>query len=101
VVTVSDMLARLLQDRHGLKETPTVVLNAPDVDLWQRHSGELPNLRRTCGLDDETPLMVYSGAPALQRGLGDMIEAMPALDGVHCAMVVSKPEGQFMRSLVE
>jgi glycogen(starch) synthase len=98
VVTVSETLADLLRERHGLKETPRVVMNTPEVD--EVHDGaEPPSLREQCGIGAETPLMVYSGAAAPQRGLADMVRALPLLDGVHCAFVVGKPQSAFMSEL--
>ncbi|WP_211116308.1 glycosyltransferase family 4 protein [Glycomyces buryatensis] len=92
VVTVSEPIAKLLKDSHGLAELPTVVMNAPDVAASKR-PGPSPSIREACGLGPEVPLIVYSGAISIQRGLGDMIEALPQLHGVHCALVVGKPEG--------
>lgn len=96
VVTVSETLAELLRDRHGLRETPQVVLNAPDVDEVHLGSEAPPSLREQCGIDAETPLMVYSGGGALQRGLADMVRALPLLEGVHCAFIVGNLHSAFM-----
>jgi glycosyltransferase involved in cell wall biosynthesis len=96
VVTVSETLADLLRDRHGLRETPQVVMNAPDVDEVREEAAEPPSLREQCGIAPDTPLMVYSGGGALQRGLADMVRALPLLDGVHCAFVVSNLQSAFM-----
>ncbi|OZV82599.1 glycosyl transferase family 1 [Micromonospora echinospora] len=97
VVTVSDELARLLQAEHGLAERPAVVLNAPDLP-----DGVTPteSLRQRCGIGPEVPLLVYSGAAAPQRGLGVLVEALPALPGSHLAFVVNRPDGDYVQGLV-
>ncbi|GAA4905588.1 glycosyltransferase involved in cell wall biosynthesis [Stackebrandtia albiflava] len=99
VVTVSDELASLLRRRHGLTRTPAVVLNAPDVDAAPP-AGARPDLRASCGLGPDTPLVVYSGSAAPQRGLDVMIEGLPALPGVHVALVVNRPESPYVAGLL-
>ncbi|MDX3237759.1 glycosyltransferase family 4 protein [Streptomyces sp. ME03-5709C] len=104
VVTVSEGLADLLRERHGLDEQPTVVLNAPDKpveDLVTEDSEPVPDLRELCGIGPEVPLIVYSGSPGPQRGLGDMVEALPRLEGVHIAFVVPNPAAAYIRGLIE
>jgi glycosyltransferase involved in cell wall biosynthesis len=116
VVTVSAALGEWLQRDFGLSEPPAVVLNAPmgvdgsaiDRDreltlygptgerLWAPPPDEdgapVPSLRERCGIGPEVPLMVYSGSDGLQRGLRTMVEALPAMPGVHAAFVVPDPE---------
>lgn len=97
VVTVSDELARLLQAEHRLPERPTVVLNAPDPPATSRTQ---ETLRQRCHLGPDVPLLVYSGAAAPQRGLGVLVEALPVLPDTHLALVVNRPDGEYVRSLV-
>jgi glycogen(starch) synthase len=97
VVTVSDGLAELLRAEHGLAGLPTVVLNAP-VAAASVAGG--PDLRALCGVGVGVPLVVYSGAAAVQRGLDVMVEALPRLDGVHVAFVVNAPSDGYVRGLV-
>ncbi len=99
VVTVSDALARLLEAHHRLPETPTVVMNTPALGRFDTADAEPPNLRERCGLAPDVPLMVYSGAAAPQRGLFDLVDALPQLPKVHCALVISKPNGKLAREL--
>ncbi|RRR97726.1 glycosyltransferase [Glycomyces terrestris] len=121
VVTVSAELGALLQRDFKLAEPPAVVLNAPgdpssagaDEELVVADSkgrppwpaaetgGEaaVPSLRGRCGLGPDVPLMVYSGGDAPQRGLDTMIDALPALAGVHAAFVVPRPEGAYAGTL--
>jgi glycogen(starch) synthase len=97
VVTVSDGLAEALQKDHRLTRKPIVVLNAPHRADAEHHVGS-PNLRADCGLSDDVPLLVYSGAAAPQRGIQIMIETLPRLPGVHIALVVNKHVSRYVRS---
>jgi glycosyltransferase involved in cell wall biosynthesis len=95
VVTVSDTLAGMLQREHGLAARPAVVLNAPAAAA----DGDVPDLRALCGVRPGTPLLVYSGSAAAQRGLATVVEALPLLDGVHLALVVADPDAPHIREL--
>jgi glycogen(starch) synthase len=99
VITVTEPLADLLVAEHGLGHPPTVVLNAPfTADLPDQ---EAPiDIRTACELGEDTPLLVYSGAAAPQRGLDTMVEALPDLPGVHAAFVVRFPPRQYVQDLV-
>jgi glycosyltransferase involved in cell wall biosynthesis len=99
VVTVSPELAELLQETHGLPELPAVVLNAPYA-AEATHPAEQPSIRQALALGDDVPVMVYSGLASPQRGLDIMVEALPQLPDVVCAFVVSKPDSDYVRSLV-
>ncbi|MEU9513416.1 glycosyltransferase family 4 protein [Micromonospora sp. NPDC048169] len=97
VVTVSDTLADLLVRDHALPERPTVVLNAP---VTATPDEDAPDLRERCGLPPDTPLLVYSGAMAAQRGVDTVVEALPLLPGVHLALVVADPAAPYVRQVV-
>ncbi|MGN9811319.1 glycosyltransferase family 4 protein [Micromonospora sp. BQ11] len=97
VVTVSDTLADLLRAEHALAEPPTVLLNAPAVtEVPPADGGPVPDLRQLCGVGPDTPLLVYSGAMAAQRGVGDVVAALPRLDGVHLALVAGDPSAAYV-----
>ncbi len=99
VVTVSEEIAALLRQRHGLPALPTVVRNAPELRPLEP-AGEAPgDVRVACGLDPGTPLLVYSGVAAEQRGLDLMVKALPRLPGVHVALVVTRPDHPLVRGL--
>jgi glycosyltransferase involved in cell wall biosynthesis len=100
VVTVSPVLAELLQREHHLAELPAVVLNAPAVTTPPQDSSVAPDLRRLCDLDDATPLLVYSGSATVQRGLGTVVAALPRLEGVHLALVVGDASTPYLRELL-
>ncbi|MGY1436071.1 glycosyltransferase family 4 protein [Streptomyces reniochalinae] len=99
-VTVSATLAALLRRTHRLAEDPHVVLNAPETPATRpvRHGG-VPGLRAQCGIGPDTPLVVYSGAAAPQRGLDTMVDALPGLPGVHTALIVPKPAAGYLGRL--
>lgn len=97
VVTVSPALAELLAKEHNLPVLPRVVLNAPDI----RAAGKCRrSIRVDCGLNDEVPLLVYSGGAAPQRGLDIAIEALPALNDAHVALVVVNVRAPYVVSLL-
>ncbi len=101
VLAVSDRLARMMQRDYSLSETPSVVLNAPRAsDVLGARGPESPSIRAVCGIDAATPLIVYSGAAAPQRGLAVMVEAMPALEEAHVAFVVPDLTNPYVRGLV-
>ncbi|MFD8566342.1 glycosyltransferase [Streptomyces sp. NPDC059639] len=101
VVTVSETLAELLRRDHRLPELPAVVLNAPGGEGPVEEPGEpAPDLRALCGVGADVPLIVYSGAPAEQRGLRTVIEALPQLPGVHAAFVVLTARSSYMKGLL-
>ncbi|MEU0080458.1 glycosyltransferase family 4 protein [Micromonospora tulbaghiae] len=115
VVTVSDTLADLLVRDHALPDRPTVVLNAPVTAALEPTASEptaseptasepadlpAPDLRKRCGLSPDTPLLVYSGAMAVQRGVDTVVEALPLLPGVHLALVVADPAAAYVRQVV-
>lgn len=105
VVTVSDTLADLLVRDHALPERPTVILNAPVAAASEptaSGSADLPasDLRERCGLSPGTPLLAYSGAMAVQRGVDTVVEALPLLPGVHLALVVADPDAAYVRQVV-
>ena len=100
VTTVSETLADMLAERHGLKAKPEVVLNAPDAEISPEQASEpVPDLRELCGIGPDVPLAVYSGAAAPQRGLDIMVEALPQLPDTHVAFIVLKPTSEFMNKL--
>lgn len=88
VVTVSRPLAELLQERHGLDREPSVVLNAPLGAPPERP--DPGDVRSDCGLDDDTPLAVYSGWASPERQLEVMVEAARLVPGLHMAFLVSR-----------
>jgi glycogen(starch) synthase len=112
VITVSPLLAQWLQERYHLTETPGVVANAPMLHLpgeegehaaerdesGNTDAAEAPSLRQACGLADDVPLLVYSGAVSPMRGIATMVAGLPELPDVHVA-VVRGADTEFTRAL--
>jgi glycosyltransferase involved in cell wall biosynthesis len=95
VITVSPVLADMLQESHGLRERPAVVMNAPPRAWLEDAEDEtVPDLRALCGIDGSTPLLAYCGGINPSRGLDTMIDALPKLPDVHIALVVIHPSGR-------
>ncbi|MFC7479990.1 glycosyltransferase family 4 protein [Luedemannella flava] len=102
VVTVSDDLADLLRQRHGLRARPAVVHNTPEMRrISIADDTPTPNLRAVCGVGTDTPLLVYSGVAASHRGMDLMVDGLPALPDVHVAFVVPRPDQPYVRQLVD
>ncbi|WP_231631007.1 glycosyltransferase family 4 protein, partial [Streptomyces clavuligerus] len=94
VITVSPPLARMLQRGHGLRELPSVVLNAPVMEPAADEVAEappVPDLRKLCGIGPGVPLLVYAGGISPVRGVDTVVAALPALPGVHLALVSVTP----------
>ncbi|WP_326697456.1 glycosyltransferase family 4 protein [Streptomyces sp. NBC_01754] len=100
VITVSETLADMLAERHGLKDRPAVVLNAPGAETSPEQGAEpVPDLRELCGIGPDVPLVVYSGSAAPQRGLDVMVESLPQLPDTHTAFVVLRATSDHVRQL--
>lgn len=95
VVTVSDEIAELLVSEHGLNRRPAVVLNAPTAPSGKRSVGA----RQRLGLSDDTPILVYVGGVAPQRGVDLAVAALPDVPRAHLVMVA--PESGRTQRLME
>src|SRR5207302_9640069 len=90
---------RVLRADYRLGATPTVVLNAPtDVAPVP----DAPSVREAAGVDDGTPLLVYSGNLTPVRGVEAMIDALALLPAdVHLALVVPHQINVYGQSLLD
>ena len=95
VLSVSDPMSDLLMPHLQINERPIIVANDPLVAGQQKAKR---NLRKECGLDKKTPLLVYSGAVAPQRGISTAIEALRELPNVHLALIAN-PENATVKQL--
>lgn len=84
VITVSEPIADALQRSYRLPRRPTVVLNAPSLDV--RTPAE-SDIRSACKLDPDVPLIVYSGSTAPKRGVATVVEALAQVPDAHLAVV--------------
>ncbi|MEV0720793.1 glycosyltransferase family 4 protein [Asanoa sp. NPDC050611] len=95
VMTVSPTLADLLRETHNLPEQPAVVLNAPPRTLTGEHREvPVPDLRAMCGIDKDTPLLVYVGGINPSRGVDIMVRGLVELPDAHVALVSVHPNGK-------
>lgn len=97
VITVSPALATELARRYPQVPRVEVVLNAP----WQSHE-PLPReggVRAAVGLDNETPLLVYSGVVTDARGVDTAVDAMAYLPQCHLAIVSTTYAGAITERL--
>ncbi|MBU8860506.1 MULTISPECIES: glycosyltransferase family 4 protein [unclassified Micromonospora] len=81
-------------------EPPASEPAAPEPAAFEPADLAAPDLRKRCGLPPDTPLLVYSGAMAVQRGVDTVVEALPLLPGVHLALVVADPGAAYVRQVV-
>ncbi|MDO5628707.1 MAG: glycosyltransferase [Mobilicoccus sp.] len=100
VITVTAPLADRLREQYDLPQTPAVVMNAP---VFSRSiDTQRPGIRAACSLPSEVPLVVYSGGVQRARGVQTVVEALPAMPGVHLAVVgVPHRDTMPMRDLAE
>lgn len=83
VITVCDSIADFLETDYKIKK-PHVILNGPDIG---RDEPVESNVRKCCGLSDETPLGVYIGAVTINRGLEYCVRALAYAPEMHMATV--------------
>ena len=95
VLSVSEPMSDLLMPHLQIKERPIIVANDPLVAGQQKAKR---NLRKECGLDKKTPLLVYSGAVAPQRGISTAIDALRKMPKVHLALIAN-PENATVKQL--
>ena len=95
VLSVSEPMSDLLMPHLKSKVRPVIVANDP---LFAGQQKSKLNLRKLCGIGNKTPLLVYSGAVAPQRGLSTVITALTKLPGVHLALIAN-PENATVKAL--
>ena len=86
ILSVSEGMNELLMPHLGIATAPDIVANDPLVE------GQLSsqrNLRADCKLSADVPLLVYSGAVAPQRGVGDVLEALRRAPEFHLALIAN------------
>jgi len=95
VLSVSEPMSDLLMPHLQIKKRPIIVANDPLVAGQQKAKR---NLRKECGLGSRTPLLVYSGAVAPQRGISTAIDALRKMPDVHLALIAN-PENATVKQL--
>ncbi|ENO76183.1 glycosyltransferase [Thauera sp. 63] len=83
VITVSESIADHLRDDYRIPR-PIVVLNSPDFE----HTDEgHKTLRTDLHLGEDAPLAVYVGSVTINRGIENVVRALPFMEAVHFATV--------------
>jgi glycosyltransferase involved in cell wall biosynthesis len=100
VMTVSEPIADAIQQRTGLAQRPTVVLNTASSKRLE--TSERPSVRRAAGLAEGVPLLVYSGNIDPDRGVTTLVEALEHLDAsVHVVIVTNAPmDNRYVQTLI-
>ena len=86
VLSVSSGMSELLKPHLQINFEPELVANDPMVE------GQIPctrDLRADCKISNTTPLMIYSGAVAPQRGLHTAVAALYKMPEVNLAVIVN------------
>ena len=96
VITVSDPIADELQRTFQLPRRPALVLNAPIVDP---PAEPRPSVRAAAGIGGDERILLYGGGLAEPRGVHTVVEALPAMPGVHLVVVARAPS-HYTRRLV-
>ncbi len=97
ILSVSEGMNELLIPHLGITTEPEIIANDPLVEGQQESKR---NLRNDCSITQDVPLLVYSGAVAPQRGVGDVLEALRAMPDVHLALIAN-PANATVISYVE
>jgi glycosyltransferase involved in cell wall biosynthesis len=96
VITVSDGIARRLQQRYRLRERPAVVRNV--CDLPAPDPTVAPGaLRRLAGVPDGEPLILHQGAAAMARGCETLVRAVAGLGRAHLVFLGAGEAGYAWR----
>lgn len=95
VLSVSEGMSDLLIPHLELTQRPELVANDP---LFEGQQPSKRDLRTDCNVLVTTPLLVYSGSVAPQRGLVTVLDALLQLPGVHLALIAN-PKSQTVLDL--
>jgi glycosyltransferase involved in cell wall biosynthesis len=96
VISVSEVLASKMKQRHRITDLPTVVTNAPPRG-YVPLVGDRTDIRTDIGLPDDVPLLVYVGKLSEPRGIFTAAEALEYLPTVHLAFVGSNSPVEIAR----
>ena len=96
ILSVSEGMSDLLIPHLKITTRPEIVANDPLVAGQQVSSR---NLRQDIGIDQNVPLMVYSGAVAPQRGIETAVRALENMPNVHL-VVIANPSNQHLIELL-
>ncbi len=89
VITVSDSIAKRIQNDHNLSTKPFLVLNAPSRSRIHVTESS-PSVRKVCDLGPDVPLVVYSGGIHISRGMDLLVSSLEFMPDVHLAMTSNR-----------
>jgi glycosyltransferase involved in cell wall biosynthesis len=88
VITVSDPIADLLQERYLLRTRPSVVLNSPPLNSRDLTVPDYETVRGIAGIRPQDRLLTYIGKVAPGRGVDQILEALLLLPvDVHLSLL--------------
>lgn len=96
LTSVSPALNEILQGLYSLETKPSLVLNAPRLTDFDPYYHK--DIRTALGMQQDVPLLVYSGGVKPIRGVRTLVEALPLLPDVHVAIVTNNT-GSFVMEL--
>jgi len=94
ILSVSDGMNELLMPHLRITAPPEIVANDPLVEGQQPSKR---NLREDCKISADIPLLVYSGAVAPQRGVGDVLDALRKAPELHLALIANPANATVMK----
>jgi glycosyltransferase involved in cell wall biosynthesis len=100
VITVSERYADELVSRYGI-ERPLVLLNCPVLNGRLPSNGSAELLRRTAGLDNDLPIVVFQGLITRERGLEQLIGAAKRLPEVAVVMLGNGTYAEELQRLID
>ncbi len=89
VITVSNSIAKRIQNDHDLSTKPFLVLNAPSRSRIHITESS-PSVRKVCDLGPDVPLVVYSGGIHISRGMDLLVTSLEFMPDVHLAMTSNR-----------
>lgn len=100
-IMVNDSIADEVQRIHKLKNRPVVAKNA--AYYWHLDSQAIRKIRDKMnaqfGISDETCIVMYHGAIAMNRGIEQLINAVSKVDDVCCYVLGNSETTQYTDSL--
>lgn len=95
-ITVSDSIARALQDRYCLNQV-CVVRNLP----LYRPPVKSDRIRAELGIAADRPILLYQGGFLTENGLAEQIEAVAGLEETAFVLIGDGPEESALKAQVE
>jgi len=82
ILSPGDGVSKYLENRYDI-ECPTVIYNSPAENHFENEG----DVRTSVQVDEDTPLVVFTGKLRLDRGLYPLLHALALCEGFHLARV--------------